>query len=193
MSNFRIFTESNADIKFLKDYLKEVYNTSLLDSDFDPLGSWAGYKSDGKPKASIIENYENNKNSILILDADSDFEARKMEVLSDFEKFGIPIKLFLFPNNQAQGSLETLLCEIAVEKKIISCFEAYEKCITGFQSPVIKSKIFAYLDALLPSNQKKGNSIDLISEKNRDYRNAHHWDLNNAFLDPLKAFLQQFS
>jgi hypothetical protein len=189
MPNYRIFTESPADIKFLKDYIEETFATSLSYEDFDSLGSWAGYKSGGDIKASIKQNKEDNKTTILILDADNDFAARQNEVINDFAKEQIPIQLFLFPNNKSIGSLESLLCEIAIVRNIIDCFEAYETCITGHQAPVLKSKVFAYLDALLPEKNKKTDKNDLIHEKNRNYRNKAHWNLNHIYLDPLKHFL----
>ena len=72
MPNFRIFTEGKADIKFLKDYIEEIFTIPLANDDFDPLGSWAGYKAGGNLKALIRENQENDKVTILILDADDD-------------------------------------------------------------------------------------------------------------------------
>jgi hypothetical protein len=192
MSNFRIFTESHADIKFLDDYIKAVFNTSLSDTDFDSLGSWAGYKKGGSLSAAIEQNHANQKTSILILDADTDFLSRKNEVLNDFKSYNVAISLFLFPNNSAAGSLETLLCNIAFEKKLLDCFAKYETCIEGYETLVLKSKIFAYLDALLPANQKKNDKKDLIQEKNRDYTNTNHWDLNHPYLESLKTFLTPF-
>lgn len=190
MNNFRIFTEGKPDVKFLKDYIEEIFGLTLDDNDFDTLGSWAGYKAGGDIKASIKENQENQKRTIVIIDADIDFQSRKKEVLKDFTDFGIPVSLFLFPNDDKPGCLENLLCSIAIEQKILNCFEQYENCIVGYESPVIKSKVFAYLDALLPANKKKGDSKDLIQEKNRDYKNKAHWDINHEALSPLKEFLQ---
>lgn len=192
MSNFRIFTESKADVKFIRDYIAEIFNLELSDDDFDTLGSWSGYKAGGNLKASIKENHADQKQTILVLDADADFANRQQEVLNDFSGYGIPIKLFLFPDNNSTGNIEILLCKIAIHQKIIDCFDSYEKCIDGFESPVIKSKVFAYLDALLPSSQKKGDSKDLIQEKNRNYRNPNHWDLAHDSLTPFKIFIQSF-
>ena len=164
MKDFRIFTESKADVKFLKDYIEEVFAIYLSDNDFDTLGSWSGYKAGGNLKASIEQNHkDDHKITILILD--TDFKARRDEIENDFAKYEIPINLFLFPNNNLTGSLETILCEIAIERNIITCFENYETCIVGYEVPVTKSKVFAYLDALLPANRKKNDHNDLIQEK----------------------------
>ena len=101
MPNYRIFTESKADIKFLSDYIEEVFDISLKESDFDPLGSWAGYKAGGGIKASIKQNTEDLKSTILILDADNSFNERQEIVINDFAANNIPIQLFLFPNKNS--------------------------------------------------------------------------------------------
>jgi hypothetical protein len=189
MQDLKIFTESKADIKFLQDYIDDILKISLRDNFFEPLGSWSGYKTKDNPIASIKQNATNKAATVLILDADTNFDQRKSEVLSDFKRFEIPVQLFLFPTNSEPGSLETILENIAVERKIIDCFHAYETCIRGYETPVIKSKIFAYLDALLPEKNKKGNSEDQIQEKNRNYKNTSHWDLQSKYLSPLKEFL----
>jgi hypothetical protein len=191
MQDFRIFTESKADIKFLKDYIEEIFQIQLSDNYFDPLGSWSGYKAGGVLKASISQNYfDDEKSTVIILDADDNLTNRREEVLNDFAGFGVPISLFLFPNNYSIGSLETLLCDIAVERQIINCFAGYETCIAGYHPPVVKSKVYAYLDALLPANQKKGDSKDIIQEGHRNYRNPGHWNLHHHGIEPLRNFLQ---
>lgn len=76
MNSFRIFTESKADIKFLKDYIEDVFHIALLNNDFDTLGSWSGYKTGGDIKASIKQNKEDEKLTVLILDADVNFGLR---------------------------------------------------------------------------------------------------------------------
>jgi hypothetical protein len=192
MPNFRIFTESKADIKFIIDYAQEHFEITLTQEDFYSLGSWSGYRKDGTVIAAIRENSDDNKHSIVILDSDNDAGQRKEEVISDFRNYGIPINLFLFPNNAQNGSLETMLCSIAVKQDILRCFEGYEGCIHNYESPVIKSKVFAYLDALLPSSNKKGNKQDLIQEANRNYRNPAHWNLHHEYLQPLHNFLSPF-
>ena len=192
MTPFKIFTESKADIKFLKDYISETFQTVLEESEFDPIGSWSDYKAKGVLKASIEAAHLKEQKIVIILDADTDFAIRQTEVLTDFERFGIPVHLFLFPNNAANGALENLLCDIAVENKIMQCFDSYVACVEGYESPVTKSKVFAYLDALLHAKYKKNDGNDLIQDRNRNYRNPDHWDLRHAALEPLKSFLTPF-
>jgi hypothetical protein len=192
MRDFKIFTESKADVKFIRDYVSSHFNIQLSSDFFYELNSWAGYKSNGSILTQIQQNVDLGKEIILILDADNDFAQRQAEVLNDFEAYNIPANLFLFPNHSQAGNLENLLCEIATERKLMQCFEAYESCIKGYETPVIKSKVFAYLDALLPAINKKNNQHDLIQEPNRNYRNPAHWDLYHQYLQPLHRFLSPF-
>ena len=54
--------------------------------------------------------------------------------------------------------------------------------------PAKKTRIYAYLEALLgASNSEK----EKIKEKNRDYKNKDHWDLQAQALSGLTAFLKE--
>lgn len=57
--------------------------------------------------------------------------------------------------------------------------------------PARKTKIYAYLEALVGESKKQKAKI---KEENRDYRNKDHWNLDPAHppLQPLKAFLDPF-
>lgn len=192
MSNFRIFTESKADIKFLQDYIEEVFDLCLNEKiDFDTLGGRTGYKAGGKLKASIKENHENEKTTILIVDADAGFGKSKEEILSDFNTFGIQIALFQFPNDYEDGNIEDLLSKIAVDRKLMNCFLEYEKCVDAYPKKLNDSRIYSYLDMLLIDNFKDEHGKDLRKEEFRNYRNQNHWDLHHEFLNPLRAFLSQ--
>jgi hypothetical protein len=192
MPDFRIFTESKADIKFISDYILEHFNQPLAEADFYALNSWSGYKEDGDIIAAIRENNDNSNQTILILDADNDFAQRRAEVIRDFQRYNIPVNLFLFPNNSLNGNLETMLSVIAFDRKLIGCFEAYEQCIQGYQLPVVKAKIYSYLYALLEPKYKQGGKDDLLKDENRNYRNRAHWDLHHPYLKPLHDFLSPF-
>ena len=192
MAGFRIFTESIADIVFIRQYIQTSFNVTLSEADFFPLKSWSGYKAGGSVSPDIQLAHDSEMAVILILDADNDFAQRQAEVMGDFQVYNIPVNLFLFPNNNEFGNLEMLLCSIAIKQDILRCFEGYEACITNYELPVTKSKIFAYLDALLPAKHKKNDKLDLIQERNRNYQNLAHWNLHHEYLTPLQNFLQPF-
>jgi len=191
MPNFRIFTEGKADIKFIADYVLEHFNISLIQEDFFALNSWSGYKADGAVIADIRQNFEKEKKTILILDADDNFDRRKTEVLNDFQGFNIPVHLFLFPQNSTTGNLESILTQVAVERKLIECFLSYEQCVNEYAVSLDKARIYSYLDTLLPADSKTIRS-DLRKEENRNYRNPAHWNLQHEYLQPLHDFLSPF-
>ncbi len=192
MASVYFFVEDKAHQKFLIDFIAERFDVTLNTSNFYKLDGLSGYKKGGNALPDYALKVDDGFEMVTTLDADISPTERRKEVLSDFESLGIKSQLFLFPNNEAVGELETTLIEIAIDRKLIGCFEGYEKCIEGYQKPVNKSKIYAYLDAILPPNQKKNNKKDLIEDNNRDYRNKTHWDLHHPYLNPLYQFLQPF-
>jgi hypothetical protein len=192
MQNFKIFTESIADIKFLKDYIEEIFKISLPTDSFIPLGGKTGYKKGGSINALIKKNIENEGETILIVDADNDFSKKTNEVALDFASYNIPIHLFRFPNNTTDGNLEDILSEIAVHKELMNCFLDYEKCVKAYPKKLNHSRIYSYLDMLLLNNSKDEHGKDLRLEADRNYRNTNHWDLHHVFLKPLKVFLTPF-
>jgi hypothetical protein len=112
--------------------------------------------------------------------------------LDDFAKFEIPVRLYLFPNNTDNGNLESLLAEIAVDRKIMDCFLEYEKCVTGHPKPLNDSRIYSYLDMVLYPNHKNHAGKDLRKEEFRNYKNSAHWNLEHEYVNPLREFLAPF-
>jgi hypothetical protein len=132
MQNFKIFTESIADIKFLKDFIEEIFKINLSTDYFIPLGGKTGYKKGGELNALIKKNIQNEGATILILDADNDFSKNTNEVGLDFARYNIPIHLFRFPNDKVDGNLEDILSEIAMHTELMNCFLDYEKCVKAY-------------------------------------------------------------
>jgi hypothetical protein len=60
-----------------------------------------------------------------------------------------------------------------------------------FTTPARKTKIYAYLEALLDDSDAQKEKI---KERKRDYRETRHWDIaaTNPVLKPLKDFLDPF-
>lgn len=192
----QIFVEGIADVKFLEDYLKHLGIEGVRVIEMG-----------GKDK--IIENKKNfeiNYRSIsgvknlLIIDADSDYKKRREELdeidfLEEYE-----VASFLFPNDKDSGDLEILLEQIINPKNtvIFDCWNGYETCLDGksgaltdtgkYTTPAKKTKIYAYLEALLGTSN---NQKEKIKEANRNYLNTNHWNLNADYLNPLKEFIQK--
>lgn len=199
MKRVQIFVEGIADAKFLKDF---VANTYKIDLEIGKNGSESANPDililDGKDKIPKVSNLfkENEINeilSVIIFDAD-DFSVENPKFVQYQTTY--PIDYFLLPNNQDDGDLETLLEQIInpEHQGIFDCWAGYEDCLRShkgknYTTPARKTKIYAYLEALLgeSKNQKKK-----IKEAEREYSNTSHWNLNAPALNNLKTFLDKF-
>lgn len=205
MKKVQIFVEGVADQKFFQDLLNDWYGIELS------LGGFQKAKGDifnvegkgifdNENKMRLIDpmlklNDTTGVKNLFIFDADT-FEIESQ----NFEKYKsqFPIDHFLLPDNQSNGDLETLLEQIINQdnKVIFDCWDGYERCLKSskrkngsFTTPARKTKIYAYLEALLgeSKNQKKK-----IKETERNYRDKSHWNLNSPALTNLKQFLDQY-
>ena len=200
MRKIKIYVEGVADAKFIQDLIFERYQIEMI---FDKSGKYGEPNiliTDGKTNLDKFKplfklNSDNDILSIVIFDADifNEENDKFVELKKEF-----PIEYFLLPDNQSNGDLETLLAQIINQdnKVIFKCWEGYENCLKTsirkegvFTTPARKTKIYAYLEALLgESNSEK----DLIKERDRNYRNTNHWNLNAPALVNLKQFLDQY-
>ena len=64
--------------------------------------------------------------------------------------------------------------------------EIPSRTLPPLTTPAKKTKIYGYLEALLGESKKEKNKI---KEKERNYKNASHWDLDAEYLDKLKEFV----
>lgn len=68
----------------------------------------------------------------IIQDADNNFEKSKENIENAIQNSKIDknkIDIFLTPNNQDKGDLETLLLSTIKNNNIIECFDDYKKCL----------------------------------------------------------------
>ncbi len=182
----RLFVEGEADKKFIQDYIN-----SLLPGDPNNLDIIHVNGNSGIPKAEpkFKENSNDNGINLVIFDADDNPEERRNEILLNKIDIGIEFELFLLPNNHDTGELESLLCQIINNdhQMIFNCFNQYQECLNenpDYRIPNLKSKIYAYLEALLPKKQS-----EMIKDSKRNYKNTQHWNLEDPYLNPLKNFL----
>ena len=136
--------------------------------------------------------------NLVIVDTDKDFQIRKDEIAKWQQANKVQFELFLLPNNHDAGTLEDLLENIINpnNRPIFDCWEHYEQELVQtdipgrtpppLTTPAKKTKIYGYLEALLEREQK-----DLIKERNRNYENTQHWNLDAEYLEPLKAFIKK--
>ena len=197
MKKFLIIVEGEADKKFMEDYYHHLFQTPAPKNSIIHTG---GYKNltDEVILRQMQMNTDQGGMNLVIFDADDDYKTRWEELSSLKEQNGVEFELFLFPNNQDAGALEDLLENIINpnNRPILDCWENYEEELRKLEipgrtpppltTPAKKTKIYGYLEALLGESKKEKK---LIKEKERNYKNASHWDLDAEYLDKLKEFV----
>lgn len=203
MKRFLIIVEGEADKKFFKDYFHHLFgeqapqNSIIHPGKDSDTGGYTKLKSEEALQA-LRQNTNQGGVNLVIFDADENVEARRKELLSIKEEFGVEFELFLLPNNKDAGELEDMLEQIINpnNQPVMDCWQTYEgelekvriptKTPPTLTIPAKKTKIYAYLETLLgkSKSQKK-----LIKDPNRNYENIKHWNLDAEYLMPLKEFL----
>lgn len=152
------------------------------------------YKIDGgvsklvSAKPRMDQRRAERKRIAVVLDADRDALATMDKFEAEKKRHDLPVdRVFLVPDNRSRGSIETLLEAMAPERhrRIHECFTQYRECLKKispkYDLPNPKARIFAYCEAV-------GNGP---KDKDRNFSDAAHWNLNTPALDPLKAFLRE--
>jgi len=181
-----IFVEGDADLKFISDFVQYKFRYSLK-------GGLEIQDTKGKDnlhnfKQRFKESTELGLTNLIIFDADSSCQTNFQILEEKGRELDIQFDTFLFPNNSASGDLESLLELVinSVNAEIFGCYERFKDCINrlpGINSTILdrKTKIHNYICVLSDSKSAK--------EKNRDYQNSNHWDLDSEHLTPLYEFL----
>ena len=207
MKDFSIFVEGDSDKRFIEDYLLFL---SEQDPQFILPEGWQKniHKTNGWTNLSTAKN-EAVRNTmirttrqggvnLIIFDADIDAKARKAELEEVKAKYGLIFETFLFPNNQDSGAIEELLEHVINPQNqcVLDCWKRYEADLAKQNiawkqppcptTPSSKSKIYAYLEALVGTTQSEKEKI---KDRNRDFLNTNHWNLAATYLAALKNFM----
>lgn len=171
-----ILVEGHTDKDFLELYCKYLNIDACI------------YVADGKDNLKNRVNLiKDNKNYLIIFDADEDYKNSKANIENQINQMNIPkqnYEIFLLPNNKDSGNLETLIEKIALYKEVLNCFEGYEECISklgvnGIKLPHKKSKVFAYMESFGFKNPEEAENFDL----------SPYVDFESEYLEDLKNFL----
>ncbi len=205
-----IFVEGPSDKVFLEAYLYFLEDI--------PIKNFKVKDVKGKDNLSKrlleIEKYDK---TLIVFDADN-YKSNKKEILTVVSKTKQTIseeQIFLFPNNQDDGDLETLLLKIAKHDEFLKCFEGYLECIKSKEhykpiKNIRKNMLYAYLELFelekffqykWDTNNKKNEEKIIIDDKGKikeehkeEYEKLKEViDFNSNSLIPLKDFLGQFA
>ena len=205
MSSIRVFVEGIADQKFISDLILFWYEVPLkINEDIIQIGGKDAFESPEKYetiKKKMEESSFLGKRNILILDADDELEVRRVR----FNELGnnLNFETYFLPDNSNPGDLEVLLQNIInpENSSIFDCWDLYENCLKNetsqntdsgqFTVPARKTKIYAYLEALLGESHAEKEKI---KERNRNYCDDRHWNLSPELeiLSGLRLFFDQY-
>ena len=195
----RIFIESKNDktqeFNFLQAYLNHI---GIVADKVDFV------HEDGKDnirldKNKFLEAQTENKTNIILFDADKDGSTRAMLDKFLADNPDIQASYFLFPNNEEDGNVETLLDKILLKDKFegfFGCFNDYETCIRGqkndegntlYSTPNLKGKLYTFFTSLQLSKSK----IKEVKRGNWLFNETGYWDFDSPYLKPLKDFLTE--
>jgi hypothetical protein len=196
--NILLYVEGEADVKFLSDCVLQWFCVELNKSNFINL---KGIENLWKNDQTIKANSSKIGGGVNLVILDTDYEGtnggikQRTQELTDFRSRNeLDFDFFLFPNNSSDGDLEVLLESIINPKHqvIFDCWKSYEECLNekgSYTIPARKTKIYGYVEALVGSTNSEKEKI---KERNRNYRNPEHWDLNSEKLNPLREFLTKY-
>lgn len=212
-SRYLILVEGVADQQFLIHYLRHLYGLEfkkgVMNKEVYEAANITLRYTEGLSKLrshtfiNEIQKTEDDGGKVLVVfDADSDYWQRKEDILKWRDTQHFSFDLFLFPNNSDNGALESLLERIINDQNqvIFDCWNRFEDGLKEVSIPwkepdhkptipAKKTKIYAYLETLLGSSTSQK---DLIKERNRNYSDPNHWNLDSAYIICLKGFFDQF-
>lgn len=133
--------------------------------------------------------------NLIVFDADypangGGFQNRLSYINQVLTQEGLSAEVFLFPNHADDGDFENLLEHLVRNdnhQQFFDCFHDYENCLgANYISPNRKAKLFAYVSSQLhfSNNQRKN-----VGRGEWQFADATLWNLNEAYLDALKDFL----
>lgn len=194
MSAIKFIVEGNADALFIRAFLKKHLNLDYKDNDFIKIGGCTKELLSLDANLKLInESISKGRKNLLLFDADQpDFKQTKGNLELWKKELEIDYKIFLFPNNKDDGSLETLLFNIANltdgKDGVLNCFDSYKQCITGlnknFSLPDAHAKFYAFEEAVLSRTKFKD-----VGNKPDKYLLDELYNIKSDYLNPLKEFL----
>ena len=199
----KIFIEAEdkttPECNFLKAFVDLHFPTKEVD--FICIGG-IGNLFNETNKNQIYQTQAIGEQVLILIDADTiakghGFVKRKAEMDNDIQTLKLSVPYFIYPNNNDDGDIETLMESAArrdLHQVFFDCFEDYEKCVSGvkdesgqplYNTPNLKGKLHTYMNAQKLSNKLRRK----LGTGNWLFDDTNYWDLNAVSLQPLKDFL----
>lgn len=191
----RIFVEGVTDVKFLKDLIRVHFGVKVSDELFVQTSGHGSLYNEKNLNLLQRVNDEGGQ-SLVIFDADNDFDKRSEELMTNAKNNKIDIRLFLYPKNDGPGDRESLLQMIANSETYLpfaKCFDPYMECLKGYKVTYDFGK--SKNEKLDVPNRKTAihNYLKIhrqeSTERKRDYTDDTYWNIRSQQLTPLIDFL----
>ena len=201
-----ILVEGVDDHKFLKEFLSF---SEIQDIQIEMVGSKDYFKKFIRLILPQAPNLSRLEHLAVVRDADCDFSAAETSVTMILQAFAsrfenratgttsIRTSQFLFPDNQHEGTLETLLWS-TVPNGQRSCVEEFLTCIgkdwgqgSLAAHRVDKARVYAYLASgplKMESHGRRGSIRSRPGLLTGISVGAGIWDLNHDAFNPLREF-----
>jgi len=103
------------------------------------------------------------------------------------EEHGIKLGVFLLPNNEEKGMLETLCMQSVADDAIMPCLNAYFECMDKVipENKLPKNIAKARVQAFLASRKTYKSSVGFAAEKG-------YWNFDAECMQEIKSFLLTF-
>ena len=198
----RIFIEAKhqntSEYHFIETLIKKFFpSKEYIISCIDGIGNL--FSEAIVNQISLAQN--SGDQAIVLADADTiakgyGYAKRKQDIDNGMADKGILFPYFLYPDNNSDGDVETLMLSAAQRDSHIvffDCFEDYEKCVSGatdangnpkYNVPDLKGKLHTYMSAQkLPRRLR-----DRFGRGDWLFDDINFWDLNVSDLAALKSF-----
>ena len=173
-----LLVEGPSDVAFITQFTK--FLDYKLDEDFKII-DMQGKGGLAKNIVSLEPELKKGNKIAVILDADDDVKKRREEAEAILAAKKIP--LFLMPDDNSAGELETLLLSTIDEHVILDCFDEYIACLQreGIDSSSVdeKAKLYAYTKLTKDVAPDRSFATEI-------------WDFKHDNFQPLAMFLQNF-
>lgn len=156
MKKVWIFVEGNTDKALLEAVIQSCFPDADPKPDFWICGGWTKLK-DVAPK--LDEVTAGGGEPIIVFDADDQPTRRQEELTYQLGELGHSCPIFLFPDNQSPGNVETLLRSIGSLPGFFNCWDEFQTCLQSLNERYKTDHhqmVYAYEQVFLKKEEMKG-------------------------------------
>lgn len=202
----KIFVEGKTDQAFIQFVLEKQFEIELNDGQVNnAIIDCKGWANIAGLTNILLDTMriENNGKNIVIFDADGKnneggFEKRKMKLEQIATSLGVHFDIFLLPDNESDGDLESFYSSCLKKDKAFfkDCWESMYACLDGNKNglnlkfPKSAEMVFSYVDLFEAYKSAEYKN----TKSKRSYFDENLWDFDfeqNENLKKLNSFFKE--